>query len=186
MGAGYGWNALTCRDPRAHADERTSSGASRVFVRGIWPKSAAGGQCIGILGAVRSGSAVVVGSVAVLALVGCAGPSVRISPPPAGASAAVVIDTYLRALVAGDCATAHALATSTFTGNGELCGLVKVSSFSLNRDPATAGRDEVIYGSVLVTEGSRDGTIPRGKVTWFYDLKRQDGAWKLAGGGTGP
>jgi hypothetical protein len=99
-----------------------------------------------------------------------------------------VIDAYLRALVAGDCTAAHALATSTFKpGNGELCGDVRVSSFTLNRDPETPTRDEVIYGSVLdITDGSSDGTIPRGKVIWFYDLKRQDGAWRLVGGGSGP
>jgi hypothetical protein len=115
-------------------------------------------------------------------------PSARASLPPVGASAAVVIDAYLRALVSGDCTAAQALATSAFKpGSGELCGVVKVSSFALNRDPATPGRDEVIYASVLhVTEGSSDGTIPRGSVTWFYDLKRQDGAWKLVGGGSGP
>lgn len=143
---------------------------------------------IGILGAVRSGVAAVVGGGAMLALVGCAGSSPGTpSLPPVGASATAVLDTYLRALVAGDCTTAHALAMSTFKpGNGELCGDVKVSSFSLRGDPATPGRDEVVYASVLITEGSRDGTIPRGKTTWFYDLKRQDGAWKLVGGGSGP
>lgn len=90
------------------------------------------------------------------------------------------------ALVAGDCRTAHALTTSAFSGNGDLCGVVKVSSFSLNGKPATPGRDEVIYGSTLVTSGSSDGTIPRGNLTWFYDLKRQDDSWKLVGGGSGP
>ena len=110
------------------------------------------------------------------------------SLPPAGASAAVVIDTYLRALVAGDCTTAHALARSTFKpGSGELCGQVKVSSFTLNPAPATPAHDEVIYAAVLaVREGSSDGTIPRGTVTWFFDLKRQNGAWRLVSGGSGP
>lgn len=123
-----------------------------------------------------------------LRLVGPLAPPVRLSPPPAGASAAVVVDTYLHALVAGDCTTAHALATSTFKpGNGELCGQVKVSSFSLNPKPATPGSDEVIYGSVLtITEGSSDGTVPSGAITWFYDLKRQNGSWQLVGGGSGP
>ncbi|WP_157598381.1 hypothetical protein [Phycicoccus sp. Root101] len=98
-----------------------------------------------------------------------------------------MLDTYLRALVAGDCDTAHSLAAATFTsGNGELCGDVKVSSFSLRGEPATAGPDDVEYGSVLVTDGSGDGSIPRGDVTWFYELERQGGAWKLVGGGSGP
>lgn len=143
---------------------------------------------VGTLRAMRSGAmAAMVGGVVLLALVGGAGtPSARVSPPPVGASAGVVLDTYLRALVAGDCTTAHALTTSTFTGNGELCGVVNVSSFSVNGKPATPGPDEVVYGSNLVTAGSKDGTISRGNLTWFYDLKRQDGSWKLVGGGSGP
>jgi len=136
----------------------------------------------------RSRASAVVGGIALLALAGCAGtPTVSAPLPPAGASASVVLDAYLHALVAGDCTSAHALAAPTFkTGNGELCGDVTVSSFSVSGDPATPGRDEVVYASVLTTGGSRDGSISRGRTTWFYDLKRQDGAWKLVGGGSGP
>ena len=130
----------------------------------------------------------VVNGVALLAMSACAAtPSGGASLPSAGASASTVLDTYLRALVASDCTTAHALATSTFApGNGELCGDVKVSSFSVSGDPATPGPDEVTYATVLTTDGSSDGTIARGKTTWFYDLKRHNGAWKLIGGGSGP
>lgn len=98
-----------------------------------------------------------------------------------------MLDAYLRALVADDCKTAHALASTAFAhGNGELCGDVNVSSFSVSNGPANPSPDEVIYSSVLTTDGSRDGTIPGGKTTWFYDLKREGGVWRLAGGGSGP
>lgn len=122
-----------------------------------------------------------------IALTACGGNSSgTASLPPAGASASVVLDTYLRALVAGDCTTAHALAKSTSIGTGELCDDVKVSAYSLSDDPATPGPNEAVYASVLTTKGSSDGTITPGKTTWFYDLKRQDGEWRIVGGGSGP
>jgi len=143
---------------------------------------------MGILDSMRpAANARVMGGVALLVLSGCAAPTSHVSLPGADAPAAAVMDTYLRALVAGDCSTAHALATPTFTsGNGELCGDVGVSSFSLNAVPATPGLDEVVYATELITEGSSDGTIPRGRTAWFYDLERHDGAWRLVGGGSGP
>ena len=127
--------------------------------------------------------------VSTLALAACGGTSSSdaISLPPAGASASVVLDTYLRALVAGDCTTAHALAASTFVvGNGELCGDVKVAACSLSGDPATPSTNEVVYATALITDGSSEGALEAGKTTWFYDLQRQDGEWKLVGGGSGP
>ena len=125
---------------------------------------------------------------AVLALTGCDAPSRdSVPPPPAGASPSVVLDRYLRALVAGDCATAHAAATSAFaTDPAELCGEVKVSGFSVRRDPATPGPNEVVYMTVLTTNGSSDGTIARGEIDWFYGLKREGGEWRLVSGGSGP
>lgn len=126
--------------------------------------------------------------VAVLALAGCGdASSTSVSLPPKGASASVVLDTYLRALVAGDCTTAHALAAPSFSvGNGELCGDVKVSAFTVHSRPATPGPGEAVYSSVLTTGGSSDGSIAPGRTTWFYDLDRQDGEWKLVAGGSGP
>lgn len=137
----------------------------------------------------RLGRSIVLSGASVLALAACGGtPSSEVvSLPPADASASVVLDTYLHALVAGDCATAHALATPTFVvGNGELCGDVEVSGFSLSGHPATPSADEVVYASVLTTGGSSDGTVEPGRTTWFYDLERRDGEWKLVGGGSGP
>lgn len=143
--------------------------------------------CHGLLMRRFAATAAAVAS-AILALTGC-GASSRdtASAPPAGASASVVLDTYLRALVAGDCATAHAAAASTFSADqGDLCGDVDVSAFSVREGPATPGPDEVIYATVLTTNGSSDGTIARGKTDWFYQLERQGGEWRVASGGTGP
>lgn len=98
-----------------------------------------------------------------------------------------MLDTYLRALAAGDCTTAHALATPTFSvGNGELCGEVEVSAYSVGSHPATPSSHEAVFSTVLTTDGSSDGTIEPGKTTWFYELKRHGGEWRLVGGGTGP
>ncbi len=109
------------------------------------------------------------------------------SLPPAGAPASVVLDTYLRALVAGDCTTAHALAASSFSwGHGELCGDVEVSAFSTPEGPARPGRDTAAYATELTTGGSKDGTIAAGRTTWFYQLERQGRQWRLVSGGSGP
>jgi hypothetical protein len=98
-----------------------------------------------------------------------------------------VLDTYLHALVKGDCAAAHASAAPTFSAHrGELCGHVVVSAFSVREDPATPGPNEVIYATVLTTNGSSDGTIERGDTDWFYRVERQGGEWRVASAGTGP
>jgi hypothetical protein len=107
--------------------------------------------------------------------------------PPPDASHRVVLETYLRALVAGDCETAHALAAESFTfGNGELCGAVEVSDFEPLDGPATPSEREVTYSTVLTTDGSTDGSIQPGKQTWFYSLQPINGGWRLVGGGSGP
>ena len=136
---------------------------------------------------VMKATTMVVG-IALFALTGCAAPSRdSASPPPPGAAASDVLDSYLRALVAGDCATAHAAATSTFaTDPSELCGEVRVTTFSVRENPATPGPNEVVYMTTLTTNGSSDGTIARGKTDWFYGLERKGGQWRLASGGSGP
>jgi predicted enzyme related to lactoylglutathione lyase len=53
--------------------------------------------------------------------------------PPKDTPASLVLETYLHALQAGDCGSAHALAASTFTvSNGDLCGAVQVKNFNLD------------------------------------------------------
>ncbi|HEV7195627.1 MAG TPA: hypothetical protein VGN19_06785 [Pedococcus sp.] len=107
--------------------------------------------------------------------------------PPPGASAHQVLSTYLQALQAGDCDTAHALAASTFVvGNGELCGDVDVKTFTVGGD-AQVGDSEITFATQMVTDGSADGSIPAGNLTWFYSLKKQpSGSWRLISGGSGP
>jgi hypothetical protein len=105
--------------------------------------------------------------------------------PSKDAAPAEVLNAYLRALKAGDCKTAHALGTSTFAGNGELCGHLRVRSFTPVGDPATPG-DQAIFSTNLITEGG-DASMPDGLHTRFYTLTRQaDGAWRVASGGSGP
>jgi hypothetical protein len=105
--------------------------------------------------------------------------------PPDSASPATVLDAYLTALTGNDCQTARALGTSSF-GNGELCGAVHVSTYSVDPTPAMPTDGEVIFATTLTTSG--DGaSIAAGDVTWFYDLVRQsNGAWRIIGGGSGP
>ncbi|MGH2466664.1 MAG: hypothetical protein ACRDGL_02905 [Candidatus Limnocylindrales bacterium] len=48
------------------------------------------------------------------------------------------MEAYLHALVAGDCATAHALGVASFTPtNGDLCGEAHVTAFTPLTPPAT-------------------------------------------------
>jgi len=141
----------------------------------------------GILLTMREATAVVVGTVLLAASAACSAPSPAAPAPPAGASASVVLDAYLRDLVAGHCAAARELATETFTaGHGELCGAVKVSAYSVQADPATPSSGEMIFSAVLTTGRSGDGSIAPGRTTWFYDLRRQGGEWRIVGGGSGP
>jgi hypothetical protein len=125
--------------------------------------------------------------VSLLALSACASTSTDpIALPSKDAAPAEVLGAYLRALKTGDCKAAHALATSTFTfGNGELCGQLRVKSYTPVGDPATPG-DQAIFSTNLITEGG-DASMPDGLHTWFYTLLMQaDGAWRLVGGGSGP
>jgi hypothetical protein len=89
-------------------------------------------------------------------------------------------------LKAGDCKTAHALTTSSFASNGELCGHVRVKSYIPVGSPATPG-DEAIFSTNLITQGGNPSLMPDGLHTRFYSLIRQaDGAWRVASAGSGP
>ena len=125
--------------------------------------------------------------VSLLVLSACASTATDpIALPSKDAAPIEVLGAYMRALKAGDCKAAHALATSTFTfGNGELCGHLSVKSYTPVGNPATPG-DQANFSMNLITEGG-DASMPDGLHTWFYTLARQaDGAWRLVGGGSGP
>jgi hypothetical protein len=119
-------------------------------------------------------------------LAGCGGKP-AVSLPPDSAPPEVVLDVYLRALVAGDCETAAKLTFGTFDlGNGELCGYVTVTAFEVDSTPATPTDHEVVFATKLTMSGG-DGSIRDGTNLWFYQLQRQaNGSWRLTGGGTGP
>jgi hypothetical protein len=109
--------------------------------------------------------------------------------PPASAGPAVVLHAYLDGLVAGNCDAGKVLGTSTFVlGNGELCGATHVRAYSVAPgEPAMPNPNEAVFATTLTTDGSRDGSVPAGDMTWFYTLERQpDGSWRITGGGSGP
>ncbi len=117
-------------------------------------------------------------------VVGCQ-PAVAVPPDSAGPD--VVLDAYLRSLVAGDCDTGWKLATETFTkGNGELCGATDVTAYEID-GKAQPSADEVVFGTTVTTTGDNGQSINPGQMIWYYSLKRQpNGAWRITGGGTGP
>ncbi len=105
--------------------------------------------------------------------------------PPTTAPPEQVLDRYLSALVAHDCATAHSLATGTFVkGNGELCGVVTVSAYT---PPQLAPRridTEAVFSSQLSITGG-DESLPDGQRLWCWVLDQQpDNAWRLTAGGS--
>lgn len=108
--------------------------------------------------------------------------------PPDAAPPEVVVATYLRALVAGDCTAGKVLGTATFRiGNGELCGATSVSSFTIEGPAPDPNATEWVFATTLITTGTADGSVQPGSMTWFYDLKREpNGPWRLVGGGSGP
>lgn len=120
-------------------------------------------------------------------LAGCASTSnAPIALPSAGADARTVLSVYLEALKAGDCQTASKLATATFSGNGELCGHLKVQSYTEPDQSALPGNGEAEFSTELSVTGA-DASMHNGKNTWFYILKQQtDGQWRLVSGGSGP
>jgi hypothetical protein len=76
-----------------------------------------------------------------------------IAVPSKDAASAEVLDAYLGALKAGECKTAHALTTSSFASNEELCGHVRVKSYTPVGSPATPG-DEAIFSTNLITQAA--------------------------------
>ncbi|HEU4673508.1 MAG TPA: hypothetical protein VFS32_11465 [Candidatus Limnocylindrales bacterium] len=104
---------------------------------------------------------------------------------PPSADASTVLRTYLEALRAGDCDAAAVLWTSS--GNGDLCRFTHVRGYDIHPDPTTPRATEIEFATTLTTDGTEDGTVRPGDVTWFFVLDRQpDGAWRISGGGGGP
>lgn len=113
-----------------------------------------------------------------------------IQVPPDSAAPEVVLDTYLRALAAGDCETGRKLGAGMFLAgdDGDLCGQTRVTAYQLAPgEPAHPNASEDVFAVELTTTGSDDGTIRPGGLAWFYSLDRQpDGTWRITGGGSGP
>jgi hypothetical protein len=125
-------------------------------------------------------------ALSVLVLTACA-PAVAL--PPASASPQVVLDTYLRALAAGDCSTGRKLWTEGAASRvrGDLCGETQVSAYGITGDPAQPTADELVFSTILTTTGTRDGSVRAGRITRFFTLRRQaNGVWRIWGGGSGP
>jgi hypothetical protein len=114
-----------------------------------------------------------------------AGTRKAMGPPITDPSPGKVLDAYLRALVKGDCTTAHKMEASSLAGNGAVCGQVTVKSYTAVGVPQTWGNGEAIFSTELLTEGGEPWLPARHLV--FYTLVRQaDGAWRLTGAGSGP
>lgn len=121
----------------------------------------------------------------VAVLVASCDPAVTL--PPDTAEPDVVLDAYLRTLVAGDRDTGRELATTTFRkGNGDLCGGTDVTAYRIDGSVQPSA-DEVVFATTVTTTGDGGQSIHAGEMTWFYSLIRQsDGSWRITGGGTGP
>ena len=131
------------------------------------------------------GTAVVVAALAAaLALGACTHAAGAL--PEDGATPRQVLDAYLLALQAGDCATTHAYAVDTFLTDGELCGHVNVLSYRSNAYTSQPSADQVELATTLTIKGG-DQSLQDGDHLWFYTLRRQPtGAWRLSAGGSGP
>jgi hypothetical protein len=108
--------------------------------------------------------------------------------PPEQAAPEVVLDSYLRALLAGDCETGRKLVTLSFKrGNGELCGDTRLLAYRIDPRTARPSPDEIVFSTILTTTGTNDRSIEAGEMIWFYSVSRQpNGFWRLVGGGSGP
>ena len=136
-------------------------------------------------GAAARGSAVAaVGLAAALALGACTHAAGAL--PEDGATPRQVLDAYLLALQAGDCATTHEYAVDRFLTDGELCGHVNVLSYRGDAYKAQPSADQVELAATLTMKGG-DQSLQDGDHLWFYTLHRQPtGAWRLSAGGSGP
>ena len=118
------------------------------------------------------------------ALSGCGGAHSTVSIPPATAASDVVLDSYLRALVAGDCAAARAMETGQLAG--ECNTPLHKYEFDHSRHFSPSFAPDTEQFVVAVTVSGEGGGLD-GDHNWFYWLARQpDGAWLVTSAGSGP
>jgi hypothetical protein len=110
-------------------------------------------------------------------------PSPAVTVPPDSATSVVVLDAYLRALVARDCDVADQLVFPLFYGrwNDGLCrGEVRITGFKVTSSPITFGQpSKVTLGATLQFTGGTNG-IAAGEVHFVFELQQIPGeAWRL-------
>ena len=111
-----------------------------------------------------------VGLAAALALGACT--HVAGALPEDGATPRQVLDAYLLALQAGDCATTHAYAVDAFLTDGELCGHVNVALLPERRLHAKPSPTRSCSPPQLTIKDG-DQSLPDGDHLWFSTLRRQ-------------
>jgi hypothetical protein len=118
------------------------------------------------------------------ALAGCGGAHTTVSIPARTAASDVVLDSYLQALVAGDCAVARAMEADQLAG--ECNTSIRRYSFDHNRPFTPSFAPDTAQYVVSVTMSGGGGGLD-GDYNLFYWLARQiNGAWLVTSAGTGP
>ncbi|MGN6243534.1 MAG: hypothetical protein ACTHQ3_07645 [Motilibacteraceae bacterium] len=121
-----------------------------------------------------------------MALVGCSSTGAAASLPR-DASALSVVDAYLTDVASKDCGSAQHVAAATFTrSNGDICGAVKLTAYSVDAEPRSSSPGNVVFTAHITVRGGSASGFSSGRTLWFLSLERQDGQWKLTGGGSGP
>ena len=131
-----------------------------------------------------AGVVVLLVAVGGLALIGARLLPTMVAVPPDAATAAEVLDAYLRAVQAGDCETAEQLTHPSQFGPGmvDLCGITGVTAFSVVGDPVVVHPDMVRMKASLTITGTSG--ISAGKISFTYFLQQQgSGAWRIVDGG---
>lgn len=106
-----------------------------------------------------------------------------VTVPPDSATAAEVLDAYLRAVQAGDCDTAEQLTYPLMFGPSmvDLCGVTGVTAFSVVGDPVVVDPDKVRMNANLTITGT--SAISAGEISFTYFLQQQgSGVWRIVDG----
>lgn len=106
------------------------------------------------------------------------------SMPPDSAPPAAVLEAYLVALEANDCAIANRL-TMPLVLNSEfvdLCAVTRVTAFVIEGEPAVVDFESVRIRARITITGTTSG-LSAGEITGTYFLQRQaSGAWRIIQG----